>query len=78
MIAYGASLETETTFVLVEAEGKYEINLMSIQDFVSVPLGIYIRNNLKFGEGEFNLMKELKTKGRKGISFDPPAFQQAP
>lgn len=50
IIAYGASLETETTFALVEAEGKYEINLMSIQDFVSIPLGKYIRNNLEFGE----------------------------
>jgi phosphoenolpyruvate carboxykinase (GTP) len=50
IIAYGASLETETTFALVEAEGKYEINLMSIQDFVSIPLGKYIRNNLEFGK----------------------------
>ncbi|MEW6070556.1 MAG: phosphoenolpyruvate carboxykinase domain-containing protein, partial [Candidatus Thermoplasmatota archaeon] len=50
IVAYGASLETETTFALVEAEGKYEINLMSIQDFVSIPLGKYIRNNLEFGK----------------------------
>jgi len=50
IIAYGSSLETETTFALVEAEGKYEINLMSIQDFVSIPLGRYIRNNLEFGK----------------------------
>jgi len=50
IIAYGASLETETTFALVEAEGKYEINLMSIQDFVSIPLGKYILNNLEFGK----------------------------
>lgn len=49
VIAYGAALETETTFALVEEEGKYEINLMSIQDFVSIPLGKYIRNNLEFG-----------------------------
>jgi phosphoenolpyruvate carboxykinase (GTP) len=50
VIAYGASLETETTFAIVEEEGKYEINLMSIQDFVSIPLGKYIRNHLEFGE----------------------------
>lgn len=50
IIAYGVSLETETTFALVEAEGKYEINLMSIQDFISIPLGKYIRNNLEFGK----------------------------
>ncbi|MGC8849361.1 MAG: phosphoenolpyruvate carboxykinase domain-containing protein, partial [Candidatus Bathyarchaeia archaeon] len=49
IIAYGAALETETTFALVEEEGKYEINLMSIQDFVSIPLGRYIWNNLEFG-----------------------------
>jgi phosphoenolpyruvate carboxykinase (GTP) len=49
IVAYGAALETETTFALVEAEGKYEINIMSIQDFVSIPLGKYIRNNLEFG-----------------------------
>lgn len=50
IISYGASLETETTFALVEAEGKYEINVMSIQDFVSIPLGEYIKNYLEFGK----------------------------
>ncbi|MEM1557704.1 MAG: phosphoenolpyruvate carboxykinase (GTP) [Thermoproteota archaeon] len=49
IIAYGAALETETTFAITEEEGKYEINIMSIQDFVSIPLGKYIRNNLEFG-----------------------------
>jgi phosphoenolpyruvate carboxykinase (GTP) len=49
IIAYGASLETETTFALVEEEGKYEINIMSIQDFISIPLGQYIKNYLEFG-----------------------------
>lgn len=55
IIAYGAALETETTFAITEEEGKYEINIMSIQDFVSIPLGKYIRNNLEFG-------RELKKK----------------
>lgn len=50
IVAYGASLETETTFATVGKEGVPEINLMSIQDFVSIPLGKYIRNNLEFGK----------------------------
>lgn len=49
IIAYGAALETETTFATVGAEGVSEINLMSIQDFLSIPFGKYIRNNLDFG-----------------------------
>ena len=50
IIAYGASLETETTFAIVGKEGVSEINLMSIQDFVAISLGKYIRNNLDFGK----------------------------
>lgn len=50
IIAYGASLETETTFATLGKEGVPEINLMSIQDFVAIPLGKYIRNNLDFGK----------------------------
>jgi phosphoenolpyruvate carboxykinase (GTP) len=49
IVAYGASLETETTFAIIGKEGVPEINLMSIQDFVSIPLGKYVRNNLMFG-----------------------------
>ncbi len=49
VVAYGASLETETTFATIGKEGVPEINLMSIQDFVSIPLGKYIANNLDFG-----------------------------
>jgi phosphoenolpyruvate carboxykinase (GTP) len=49
IIAYGAALETETTFATVGREGVPEINLMSIQDFVAIPLGKYVRNNLEFG-----------------------------
>ena len=48
---YGASLETVTTFAIVEQEGKHEINIMSIQDFISIPLGVYLKNYLKFSEG---------------------------
>jgi len=49
IVAYGASLETETTFAILGREGVSEINLMSIQDFVAIPLGKYVRNNLEFG-----------------------------
>jgi phosphoenolpyruvate carboxykinase (GTP) len=48
IIMFGAALETETTYAIIETEGKIEINLMSIQDFVSIPLGRYIANNLNF------------------------------
>ncbi|RLI92466.1 MAG: phosphoenolpyruvate carboxykinase (GTP) [Candidatus Altiarchaeales archaeon] len=50
IIAYGASLETVTTFAIVGEEGKYEINAMSIQDFLSIPLGEYLKNYLEFGK----------------------------
>jgi len=49
IVAYGAALETETTFATIGTEGVPEINVMSIQDFVSIPLGRYISNNLAFG-----------------------------
>ena len=51
IVAYGASLETETTFATVGQEGVPEINLMSIQDFVAIPLGKYVQNNLDFVKG---------------------------
>ena len=50
IIAYGASLETETTFATIGKEGVPEINMMSIQDFISIPLGQNICNNLEFGK----------------------------
>jgi phosphoenolpyruvate carboxykinase (GTP) len=43
-------LETETTFATVGKEGIPEINMMSIQDFISIPLGKNVRNNLEFGK----------------------------
>jgi phosphoenolpyruvate carboxykinase (GTP) len=49
IIAYGASLETETTFATVGKEGVPEINMMSLQDFISIPLGRNVQNNLNFG-----------------------------
>jgi len=50
IVSYGVALETETTFAIVGEEGKYEINIMSIQDFVSIPLGTYIKNYIEFGK----------------------------
>ncbi len=50
IVAYGAALETETTFATTEAEGKHEINIMSIQDFISIPLEQYLHNYLQFGK----------------------------
>ncbi len=49
IVAYGASLESETTFATVGLEGVPEINMMSIQDFISIPLGKNVHNNLGFG-----------------------------
>jgi phosphoenolpyruvate carboxykinase (GTP) len=48
IISYGVSLETETTFAIIGKEGVPEINLMSIQDFLAIPLGKYIQNNIEF------------------------------
>ncbi len=48
VVAYGAALETVTTFATVGKEGVPEINMMSIQDFVAIPLGKYIQNDLDF------------------------------
>jgi len=54
IIAYGASLETETTYAILGTEGRREINIMSIQDFLAIPLGRYIRNNLDYGRSLAN------------------------
>ena len=51
IVSYGASLETETTFAIIGEEGVMEINLMSIQDFLAIPLGKYIQNNINFVQG---------------------------
>jgi len=48
IIAYGAALETVTTFAILQ-EGIAELNIMAIQDFLSVPIGEYLRNYLEFG-----------------------------
>ena len=54
IIAKGASLESETTAATLGAEGVRTFNLMSNLDFLSLPLGRYIQNNLDFAKGVEN------------------------
>ncbi len=51
IIAYGASLESETTAATIGQEGVRAFNLMSNLDFLAIPLGRYIQNNLDFAKG---------------------------
>lgn len=44
----GAAIESETTAATLGAEGVRTFNLMSNLDFLSIPLGQYIQNNLDF------------------------------
>jgi phosphoenolpyruvate carboxykinase (GTP) len=48
MIIKGASLESETTAATLGKVGVRTFNLMSNLDFLSIPLGKYIQNNLDF------------------------------
>ena len=49
IVAYGASQESETTSATIGQEGVRAFNLMSNLDFLAIPLGKYIQNNLEFG-----------------------------
>ncbi len=49
IITQGAALESETTAATLGAEGVRKFCPMSNLDFVSVPLGKYIQDNLDFG-----------------------------
>ena len=51
IIAKGALLESETTAATLGGEGIRKFNLMSNLDFISIPLGEYIKNNLNFASG---------------------------
>jgi phosphoenolpyruvate carboxykinase (GTP) len=51
IIIKGASLESETTAATLGKEGVRTFNLMSNLDFLSIPLGRYIQNNLDFANG---------------------------
>jgi phosphoenolpyruvate carboxykinase (GTP) len=50
IIAMGATLESETTAATLGAEGVRVFCLMSNLDFLAIPLGKYINNNLKFAD----------------------------
>ncbi|MGD2093482.1 MAG: phosphoenolpyruvate carboxykinase (GTP) [Phycisphaerales bacterium] len=51
IIIKGACLESETTAATLGKEGVRAFNLMSNLDFLSIPLGKYIQNNLDFADG---------------------------
>jgi len=51
IVIKGASLESETTAATLGKEGVRTFNLMSNLDFLAIPLGRYIQNNLDFAEG---------------------------
>jgi len=50
IITKGASLESETTAATLGKEGIRVFNPMSNLDFLSIPIGRYIQNNLDFGK----------------------------
>ncbi len=50
IIIKGASIESETTAATLGKEGVRTFNLMSNLDFLSIPLGKYIQNNLDFAK----------------------------
>ncbi|HOK95538.1 MAG TPA: phosphoenolpyruvate carboxykinase (GTP) [Anaerohalosphaeraceae bacterium] len=54
IIAKGASIESETTAATLGQHGVRKFNIMANQDFVSIPLGRYIQNNLDFAKGVKN------------------------
>jgi phosphoenolpyruvate carboxykinase (GTP) len=51
IITKGASLESETTAATLGKEGVRKWNPMSNLDFLSIPIGQYIANNIAFGKG---------------------------
>jgi len=51
IITKGASLESERTAAVLGEEGVREFNPMSNLDFLSIPIGMYIKINLDFGRG---------------------------
>jgi len=54
VVTMGASLESESTPAALGEEGVREFNPMSNIDFLSIPLGRYIDNHIKFIEGVNN------------------------
>jgi len=50
IVTKGAALESETTAATLGKEGVREFNPMSNLDFLSIPIGRYISDNLRLGE----------------------------
>jgi len=50
VVTMGASLESETTAATLGKEGVRQFNPMSNLDFVSLPLGQYVKNHLEFAK----------------------------
>ncbi len=50
VVMKGASIESETTAATLGKEGVRKYNIMSILDFLSVHIGNYLKNYLKFGK----------------------------
>ncbi|MFP4435188.1 MAG: phosphoenolpyruvate carboxykinase (GTP) [Phycisphaerae bacterium] len=48
IITIGASIESESTAATMGAEGVRQFNMMSNMDFLAIPLGKYIMNNVNF------------------------------
>ncbi|UCE37241.1 MAG: phosphoenolpyruvate carboxykinase (GTP) [Thermoplasmata archaeon] len=57
IITKGAGLESETTAATLGQEGVRVFNPMSNLDFLSIPIGRYIQNNLDFGKNLTNQPK---------------------
>lgn len=51
ILTKAATLESETTSATIGQEGVRKFNLMANIDFLSIPIGKYIMNNLKFADG---------------------------
>ncbi|NLT42306.1 MAG: phosphoenolpyruvate carboxykinase (GTP) [Anaerolineae bacterium] len=51
IVTKGASLESQTTAATLGAEGVREFNPMSNLDFLPIPIGRYVSDNLKIAEG---------------------------
>ena len=54
IITKGAALESETTAAVLGKEGVREFNPMSNLDFLSIPIGRYVEDNLRFGANSKN------------------------
>jgi phosphoenolpyruvate carboxykinase (GTP) len=57
ILTKASTLESETTAATLGEEGVRVFNPMSNLDFLSIPLGRYIENNIKFAEGLDNVPK---------------------